>query len=200
MRISKIKKIDVANGDGIRVSIFISGCRHACKGCFNKDIWNFNVGNEYNEDMLTEILESLKPNYVKGLTLLGGEPLEIKNQEKVYEIIKKVKEVYPQKDIWCYTGFVYEYLIEVMKGKCPYLFKILDLVDVLVDGRFEIDKFDLKLKFRGSSNQRVIDMVKTRKENKIIWYLDELDGISKYIESSEIISKKMDKIIRKDIE
>lgn len=201
MKISVIKKTDVANGMGIRVSIFVCGCRHTCKGCFNKEIWDFSNGEEFDDNIIEEILEATSKEYISGITLIGGEPLDPINQEGVYRIISLVRKKYPNKNIWCYTGFTYEYLFDIMLPHYPYLEKILNEVDVLVDGRFEIELLDLKLRFRGSKNQRVIDMKKSKKMGKIIWYLDFEEGESKYYipKNMKTISDGMDRLIRKEI-
>lgn len=197
MRIAAIKEIDVANGPGIRVSIFVSGCRHLCKGCFNSDIWDFKKGDPFSEEIMDRILSLAGKEYIKGLTLLGGEPLDPINLEGILYIVKRFKEVYPKKDIWCFTGFVYEYIINVMNPKFSKLSQILECVDVLVDGRFELDLLDLKLKFRGSKNQRVIDLRKTEAKGKIVWAMNFEDGESKYIEVSKKIEENLDKAILK---
>ncbi|CAM3209555.1 anaerobic ribonucleoside-triphosphate reductase activating protein [Streptobacillus ratti] len=197
MRIAKIRPTDISNGIGIRVSIFVSGCRHACKGCFNKEIWSFEKGEDFDESTLNDIYTYLDKEYIKGLTFLGGEPLEPKNQDGVYFILKKVKEKFPDKNIWLYSGFTYEYIISEMLPYFPNLGKILELIDVLVDGRFEISLLDLKLKFRGSRNQRIIDMKKTRLKGKIVW-LEEIEDISKYTLVNETIPERMDKLIKID--
>ena len=165
MKYAKIKKHDVANGPGIRVSIFVSGCNHHCKGCFNEEAWDFNYGNNFTEDTINEIIESLKPDYISGLSLLGGEPFEYVNQQGLLPLLKKVKEIYPNKTIWAYSGFTYD---ELLKMKYEETKEILNIIDVLVDGKFVDDFKDPMLYFRGSSNQRVIDMNETRKNNKIV--------------------------------
>ena len=197
MRIATIKERDIANGPGIRVSIFVSGCRHLCNGCFNRDIWDFKKGDTFSEETMNKILEFSGKEYIKGLTLLGGEPLDPINLDGILYILKRFKEKYPEKDIWCFTGFVYEYIIEVMYPKFESLREILSLCDVLIDGRFEIDLLDLKLKFRGSKNQRVIDLRSTEKTGEIIWALPSDEGVDKYVEVKEKILNSTDKAIRK---
>ena len=199
MRLSSIKKTDVANGPGIRVSIFVSGCRHLCKGCFNSDIWDFKKGEEFTENDIDEIISLAGEEYIQGVTLLGGEPLDPMNTKGILKIVKSLREKLPNKDIWCFTGFMYEYILDVMIPIYPEIGEILSLVDVLIDGRFEIDYLDLKLKFRGSKNQRVIDLRKTEKSNEIIWALPPEDGIDKYVElkDRELMEKSLDRIIRK---
>ena len=166
MKYAKIKKHDVANGPGVRVSIFVSGCHHHCKGCFNEEAWDFNYGKVFTDKTIDEIIEALKPEYITGLSLLGGEPFELVNQQGLLPLLKKVREVYKDtKTIWSYSGFLYE---ELMAMEHEETKEMLSLIDVLVDGKFEEDLKDPLLYFRGSSNQRVIDMNKTRKAGKVI--------------------------------
>ena len=167
-----LKHIDVANGPGVRVSLFVSGCRNHCKGCFQKETWNFLFGSEYTKATEEELLSALKPDYIKGLTILGGEPFEPENQHVILPLLEKVRALYPEKDIWIFSGYRLE--DELMKeGVHPHTEdteKILSLIDVLVDGRFIEEKKNLSLVFRGSENQRLIDMNKTRKEGKtVLW-------------------------------
>ena len=165
MKYAKIKKTDVANGPGVRVSIFVSGCHHHCEGCFNSEAWDFNYGNNFTEDTIKEIIEAMNHDYITGLSLLGGEPFELINQKGLLPLLKKVKEVYPDKTIWAYSGFLYDELKEM---DYPETKEILSLIDVLVDGKFVESLKDPNLYFRGSSNQRVIDMKKTLKSKKIV--------------------------------
>lgn len=165
MKYAKIKKHDIANGEGIRVSLFVSGCNHHCKGCFNYEAWDFNYGNDFTNNTIEEILDALSPDYIDGITFLGGEPLEYSNQQGIIPLIRKIKEHYPKKTIWLYSGFTYE---EIKKMPFPETKEILQNIDVLVDGKFIQELFDANLYFRGSSNQRIIDMKKTIKSNKII--------------------------------
>ena len=165
MKYATIKKYDIANGPGVRVSLFVSGCNHHCKGCFNEEAWDFNYGNCFTNETIDEIIEALKPDYIKGLSLLGGEPFEQINQQGLLPLLKKVKEIYPNKTIWAYSGFLYE---ELLKMKYEETNEILDLIDVLVDGKFDIDLKDPLLYFRGSSNQRIIDINETRKNKQIV--------------------------------
>ncbi len=169
MKYAVIKKNDIANGPGVRVSLFVSGCNHHCKGCFNKIAWDFDYGTPFTEETIKEILDSMSPVHIKGLTLLGGEPLDPANQGALLLLVKKVKETYPDKTIWCFSGYDFEKEIMCdMIHKVPETKSLLDLIDVLVDGRFEIDKKDITLRFRGSSNQRIIDMNKTRAANSLV--------------------------------
>ena len=156
MNYATIKKTDVANGPGVRVSLFVSGCRHACRGCFNSEAWDFAYGKPFDENTLTEILDALKPEYIEGFSVLGGEPFEPENRETVLNVIRAVKDKYPSMNVWCYSGFTFEELINTDVSK-----DILGLIDVLVDGKFEEDKKNLRLSFRGSENQRLIDVKKT---------------------------------------
>lgn len=165
MKYAKIKKTDVANGPGVRVSIFVSGCHHHCEGCFNSEAWDFNYGNDFTEDTIQEIIEAMNHDYITGLSLLGGEPFELINQKGLLPLLKKVKEVYPDKTIWAYSGFLYDELKEM---DYPETKEILSLINVLVDGKFVESLKDPNLYFRGSSNQRVIDMKKTLKSKKIV--------------------------------
>lgn len=171
MKYADIKIADVANGEGVRVSLFVSGCNHHCKGCFNETAWDFNYGKDFDEEAENKILEELDNPYIRGLSLLGGEPLELVNQKGILPLVKKVKEKYPDKNIWCYTGFTFDTDVmnkmykdwEVTKELIPY-------IDVIVDGKFEIDKLDLKLRFRGSSNQRIIDVKKSLDLGQVVEY------------------------------
>lgn len=158
MNYSAIKKNDIANGTGVRVSLFVSGCTHHCKGCFNQETWDFNAGKLFTEAISKEIIDALAPGYISGLTLIGGEPLEPCNQPSVYELVCNVKKLYPQKTIWCYSGYIFENDILNPEGKahCLVTDKLISMIDVLVDGEFILDKKNITLKFRGSENQRII--------------------------------------------
>lgn len=168
MKYAEIKKTDIANGTGVRVSLFVSGCTHHCKGCFNSQTWDFNYGEEFTEQTEIELLQALKPGFIAGLTLLGGEPFEPSNQRRLLPFLKKVREIYPQKSIWCYTGYRMEKeLLAESQARCEETDEMLSLLDVLVDGKFILEKKDITLKFRGSSNQRIIDVKKTLEEEKL---------------------------------
>ena len=175
MNYAELKTYDVANGPGIRVSLFVSGCTHACKGCFNEEAWDFNYGKPFTDDVIDQIIDTMSFGAYRGITFLGGEPLDPKNQSEVLKTAKKVKEAYPEKDIWLFTGYLYEDLTGKMAEKCPDLEEILSLVDVLVDGPFIEDQKNLMLLFRGSENQRLIDMNKTREEGEIVLWEREID-------------------------
>ena len=165
----EIKKCDIANGEGVRVALFVSGCRHHCKGCFNSMTWDFNYGKEFTSETEDEILEALKPDYIDGLSLLGGEPFEPENQAVLVPFLRRVKECYPQKNIWCYTGYLYdEELKKESRARCEYTDEMLSMLDVLVDGRFEEDKKNITLLFRGSENQRLIDVQKSLQSGEIV--------------------------------
>ena len=171
MNYADIKRIDVANGEGVRDSVFVIGCNHHCKGCFNECAWDFNYGNKFTEKQEEEVLKDLDHDYISGLTLLGGEPLEPANQEGLLPLVKKAKEKFPDKKIWCYTGFDFEKdVVGKMAKQSETTKELLKYIDVMVDGKFEEDKKDLKLKFRGSSNQRILDVQESLKENKPVEY------------------------------
>ncbi len=167
MHFASIKNFDVANGLGVRVSLFVSGCNHHCEGCFNPEAWDFNYGQEFSEKEIDKIIEMLKPDYIKGLTLLGGEPLELVNQQGILPLVKKVKDVYPSKSIWCYSGFTFEQIKQMIE-KFEITKELVKYIDVLVDGKFVLSKKDLSLKFRGSSNQRVIDFKESLKREEVV--------------------------------
>ena len=169
MRYASIKKCDVANGTGIRVSIFVSGCHHHCKGCFNTDAWDFTFGEEYTDEVEEKILASLDRDYVQGLTLIGGEPLEYVNQKGLVSLVKKAKEKFPQKTIWCYTGYKFDDdVMNDMMKKWPETEEIVSNLDIVVDGKYDDDLRDLNLRFKGSSNQRIIDVKKTLDSGTVI--------------------------------
>lgn len=163
MNYANIKKYDIADGPGVRVSLFVSGCRHYCKGCFNSEAWDFEYGRPYTAETEAEILEALKPGYIAGLTLLGGEPFEPENQVELVTLLRKVRETYPEKSIWSYTGYVYDK--DLVPGGRAYIDvtdEMLSYLDVLVDGPFVEELKDITLQFRGSSNQRILEMSKKR--------------------------------------
>ena len=160
MNYGTIKKTDIANGDGVRVSLFVSGCRRHCKGCFNSQTWDFCYGTPFTDKTEEEILSALEPSYIAGLTILGGEPFEQENQEVLSEFLAKVKNAYPNKTIWCYTGYVYDEDILPENGQkhCEFTKKMLENIDTLVDGPFIEEKKNIMLQFRGSENQRIINL------------------------------------------
>jgi anaerobic ribonucleoside-triphosphate reductase activating protein len=171
MNYGTIKKTDISNGAGVRVSLFVSGCTHHCKGCFNPETWNFNYGEPFTKDTEEELLEALSKTYISGLSLLGGEPMEPENQRVLLPFVKKVKDLYPEKDIWCYTGYDYEKeLLLDSRARCESTDELLSYLDVLVDGEFVEELKDISLQFRGSSNQRIIDVKTSRETGEIhLW-------------------------------
>ena len=168
MYYSTIKDCDIANGIGVRITLFVSGCTNHCKNCFQPQTWDFDFGEPFTEETEKKLLEMLKPDYINGLTLLGGEPMEPQNQRALVPFLKRVRETYPNKNIWCFTGFTYEVLkTDGSHPRCEVTDEMLSLIDVLVDGRYVDELKDLTLQFRGSSNQRLIDMVKTRENGEV---------------------------------
>ena len=170
MNYATIKKRDIANGPGVRVSLFVSGCTHRCPGCFNEIAWDFSYGDPFTEAVEQELLAALAPDYIQGLSLLGGEPFEPQNQRTLCRFLQKVKQIYPQKNIWCYSGYTLEQLSgrEHCRCRCEVTDEMLSCLDVLVDGRFVQEKRNIRLRFRGSENQRLIDMNKTRAAGEIV--------------------------------
>ena len=169
MNYADIKQFDVANGLGIRVSIFVSGCTHHCKSCFNEIAWDFNYGTPFTENEIDKIIDYLKPSYVSGLTVLGGEPFEHSNQQGLLPLLRKVKECYPQKDIWCFTGYTFDNdILNKMCNEWEETNEMLSYIDVLVDGKFVEELKDLNLRFKGSSNQRTILVKESLASGEII--------------------------------
>lgn len=156
MNYADIRPIDVANGPGVRVSIFVSGCTHHCKECFNPETWDFDYGQPFGEAQIQEILGHLSKPYIHGLSILGGEPFEPQNQGAVLELVRRVRERFPEKDVWCYSGYLFEDLAAGKVG--AHSRTLLGLLDVLVDGPFVLEQKELSLRFRGSANQRLIDV------------------------------------------
>ena len=174
MHYADIKKYDVANGPGVRVSLFVSGCTRRCKGCFNKEAWDFNYGTELNEEKQNELIDALAPHYIKGLSVLGGEPFEIQNQKGLVPVVKKVKEKYPDKKIWCYSGYSFDKdILGDMAKKYDETNELLKYVDFLVDGEFKEELKNPSLRFRGSSNQRIIDVQQSLKNNEVVLWEEE---------------------------
>ena len=177
MYYGNIKRSDIANGEGIRTTLFVSGCRNRCKNCFNPETWRFDYGEPFTEDTWEYIFSTFKNPVLSGLTILGGEPMEPENQRGLLPFLRRLKNEYPNKTVWLYTGNLYEELV----GECGEHPKCIDIteellsyVDVLVDGRFVEERHRLGLRFRGSDNQRIIDMNKTRKSGSpVIW-----DGVA----------------------
>lgn len=169
MNYGEIKKYDIANGIGVRTSLFVSGCRHHCKGCFNPETWSFEYGKTYTKETEDDIVSSLAPYYISGLTVLGGEPFEPENQATIVGLLKRVKEKYPDKNIWVYSGYLFEELTGKIPShaRCEVTDEMLSYIDILVDGEFVEAKKDISLHFRGSSNQRIIDVKKTLETGEI---------------------------------
>lgn len=160
MNYGEIKKTDIANGEGVRVTLFVSGCRVHCKGCFNSVTWDFNYGKEFTEETENEIIAALAPEYISGLSVLGGEPFEEENQKVLTPFLKKIKNLYPNKNIWCYSGYIFDK--DLAPENASHHFnttnEMLSYIDVLVDGPFQLEDKDIMLKFRGSSNQRILKL------------------------------------------
>lgn len=171
MNYSEIKYFDVANGPGVRTSFFVSGCTHHCKGCFNERALSFTAGSSYTKEVEEEIVSSLSLTYIRGLTILGGEPMEVRNQEGVRSLIESVRKRYGgKKNIWLFSGYTFEELLNVNNKKChcEHTLPILRNIDILVDGEFVLSLKNLSLKFRGSSNQRIIDVKNSLSENRLV--------------------------------
>lgn len=169
MHYGAIHTADIANGPGMRVSLFVSGCTNHCKGCFQPETWNFCYGTPYTKETENMIIKELSKDYYQGITLLGGEPFEPENQRELVHLAKRIKQELPSKDIWAYTGFTYETdLLPQGRKYCEITDELLSYIDVLVDGKFDETLKDVRLKFRGSSNQRLINLKETRKQNKVI--------------------------------
>lgn len=173
MNYANIKDCDIANGPGVRVTLFVSGCTHHCKGCFNREAWDFDYGEPFTQDTIDRILEMLKPSYVKGMTLLGGEPFEPQNQGPIVELLRQIKAIYPQKSIWAFSGYLFDR--DILSGKLgdwEITKEYLSYLDVLVDGPFVEAKKDLMLRFRGSSNQRLINVPESLAAGKVVEWED----------------------------
>ena len=173
MNYATIKNCDIANGPGVRVSLFVSGCTHRCKGCFNEIAWDFDYGEPFTQDTIDNILKMLEPEHIKGITLLGGEPFEPQNQPALVDLLRQIKGKFPDKSVWAFSGYLFDK--EILSGKLgPWEItrEFLSFVDVLVDGRFVLEKKDLSLRFRGSSNQRIIDVPASLKAKKVILWED----------------------------
>lgn len=174
MHYGNIKLCDIANGEGVRTVLFVSGCTHHCDECFQPETWNFAYGQPFTQQVADEIIESLKPGYITGLTLLGGEPMEPANQPELAALAARVKAECPGKTIWCYTGDVYEDLIDPASPRhTAFTEQLLENIDVLVDGPYVKELHSIALRFRGSSNQRIIDMPATRAAGHVVLWEDE---------------------------
>ena len=173
MNYATIKKTDIANGTGVRVSLFVSGCTHHCKGCFNPETWDFDYGQPFTREVAREILDACAPDYISGLSLLGGEPFERANQAELLKLLEEFGERYPQKNVWCYTGYTFEKLL-----RNPRQAQLLKYIDVLVDGKFKKELRDEELYFRGSRNQRLIDVqTSLQKGETVIYHYNPKKGI-----------------------
>lgn len=172
MNYAEIKTTDIANGEGVRVSLFVSGCRRHCKNCFNRMTWDFSYGRPFTEQTEEQLLNALSPDHIAGLTLLGGDPFEPENQRALLPFVKRVKERFPKKTIWCYTGYTYANGgIEEEQVACEVTRELISCLDVLVDGRFVEELKDIRLLFRGSSNQRIIDVKRSIESGNVVLYL-----------------------------
>ena len=170
MNYATIKNCDIANGPGVRVSLFVSGCTHRCKGCFNEVAWDFNYGEPFTEETINSILTMLRPSYVRGLTLLGGEPFEPQNQGAVVELLRRIKKEMPEKSIWAFSGYLFDK--DILSGRLGDCSEYLSYLDVLVDGPFVEAKKNLSLRFRGSENQRLIDVPASLASGEIVLWKD----------------------------
>ena len=172
MNYGEIKNFDIANGEGVRVSLFVSGCTHHCKNCFNPETWSFDYGEPFTKEVEDKIIEELRPDYINGLSLLGGEPFEPQNQAALLPFLRRVKERFPDKTVWCYTGYLFDtQLLSESRARCEHTDEMLSLIDVLVDGEFVQELYNISLQFRGSSNQRIIDVQKSLNSGKLTEYV-----------------------------
>ena len=173
MNYAEIKNCDIANGPGVRVSLFVSGCTHHCPGCFNQVAWDFDYGKPFTQETIDSILAMLQPGYIKGLTLLGGEPFEPENQPAVVELLRQIKAKYPEKSIWAFSGYLFDRdILAGRLGPWEITREYLSYLDVLVDGPFVESRKNLSLRFRGSENQRIIDVPASLAENRIVLWQD----------------------------
>ena len=168
MNYAEIKPFSIENGTGVRVSLFVSGCRHRCKECFNQETWDFHYGKPFTEEVEEEIIKELTPAYIAGLTLLGGDPTEPENQAALLPLLRKIRAKLPGKTVWTYSGYFYEDFLPGGRAYCDATEEYLSLVDVMVDGPFILAEKDISLKFRGSRNQRIIDIKATREAGQVI--------------------------------
>ena len=175
MNYATIKNCDIANGPGVRVSLFVSGCTHRCPGCFNEIAWDFDYGEPFTQNTIDSILAMLRPSYIKGLTLLGGEPFEPQNQAAIVELLRQVKRELPEKSIWAFSGYLFDR--DICSGRLGDTSEYLSYLDVLVDGPFVEAKKNLSLRFRGSENQRLIDVPASLREGRIILWDDKQKGM-----------------------
>lgn len=177
MNYATIKNCDIANGPGVRVSLFVSGCTHRCPGCFNEVAWDFNYGQPFTQETIDRILAMLRPHYIRGLTLLGGEPFEPQNQGAILELLRQIKREMPEKSIWAFSGYLFDK--DILSGRLGDTSEYLSYLDVLVDGPFVMAKKNLSLRFRGSENQRLIDVPKSLAAGEVILWDDQQKGMKK---------------------
>ena len=175
MNYATIKYYDIANGPGVRTSVFVSGCRHHCPGCFNEVAWDFGYGKPFDKAARNEVFASCQPDYIAGLSLLGGEPMEPENQRELVSFVRNFKALYPGKTVWCYSGYTWEQLTGAVPcpARCEVTDELLSLLDVLVDGRFVQAEHDISLRFRGSRNQRLLDVPRSLAAHRPVWWQDE---------------------------
>ena len=174
MNFATIKNCDIANGPGVRVSLFVSGCTHHCKGCFNEIAWDFGYGEPFTQETVDLILQMLSPDYIQGLTLLGGEPFEPQNQGAVLDLVRQVRQRYPQTSVWAYSGYLFDKdILPGRLGDSDVTQELVSLLDVLVDGPFVENQKDLSLRFRGSRNQRLIDVPASLQAGSVILWMDQ---------------------------
>lgn len=178
MNYATIKNCDIANGPGVRVSLFVSGCTHRCPGCFNEVAWDFDYGQPFTEETVKTILDMLRPSYIKGLTLLGGEPFEPRNQADVVKLLRRIRRELPEKSIWAFSGYLFEK--DMLSGRIGDVSEYLSHLDVLVDGPFIQAKKNLSLRFRGSENQRIIDVKASLAEGRTILWDDDQKGMREH--------------------
>ena len=178
MNYATIKNCDIANGPGVRVSLFVSGCTHRCPGCFNEVAWDFDYGQPFTEETIESILTMLRPSYIKGLTLLGGEPFEPRNQAAVVSLLRRIREELPEKSIWAFSGFLFEK--DMLSGRIGDVREYLSYLDVLVDGPFVQEKKNLNLRFRGSENQRIIDVKASLAAGETVLWNDDQKGMREH--------------------
>ncbi len=169
MNYGTIKNCDIANGVGVRVSLFVSGCTHHCKECFQPETWDFAYGEPYTQETEDELLRLLAPSYIDGLSLLGGEPMEPQNQRELVKLLRRVKKELPEKNVWCYSGYTLETdLLAPSRARCEVTDELLSMIDILVDGEFVLAKKNISLSFRGSENQRIIDVQKSLQSGRTV--------------------------------
>lgn len=192
MYYGEIKTCDVANGEGVRISLFVSGCTHHCRDCFNPQTWSFTYGQPYTEETERELLELLAPAYIDGITLLGGEPMEPDNQRALLPLLHKIREQYPKKSIWCFSGYTLDEDLWHPDGTkpdsrayCEVTDEMLSLIDVLIDGEFVAELKNISLRFRGSENQRIIDMRKTREAGEVVLWGSKNDDVNRVMKMKE---------------